>query len=188
MRMSYRITRRLENGGMFSFLASCPQWKLKTRRIKLSDQFSFAPPALPLLPPLSYPLPCIDPYYFLPSTNPYASLISLNFSKAYDCLSHSSFINKLFVLNLPDSIHNWYVAFLMDRSHITRIGPRPRPWHLLRPCSIVHGSGVGPSSYDVVESDLHPKSPPQLTTQMHLPSCPRFLPFIYRVYPLNWRM
>ena len=88
-------------------------------------------------------------------TNAYVTLISLDFSKAFDSVRHSTLTSKLSHMDIPDNIFNWLVNFLSDRQHATRFAGKistPRPIN----ASVVQGSGVGPSMYLVEASDLHP--------------------------------
>jgi len=85
---------------------------------------------------------------------PYVALFSLDFTKAFDTVRHSTLARKLSLLNIPDAIYN-FICFLEDRSHVTRYaGWTSEIAHIN--ASIVQGSGFGPSTFDVVASDLHP--------------------------------
>ena len=46
--------------------------------------------------------------YFL-TTNPFVIVISLDFSKAFDTVRHSTLLNKFSQLDIPDHIYNWLV-------------------------------------------------------------------------------
>jgi hypothetical protein len=62
-------------------------------------------------------------------------------------------LKKLSKLPLPNCICNWFISFLTGRSHTTRrfgIESHPLPINL----SIIQGSGLGPTFYIVLESDL----------------------------------
>src|SRR6218665_1528624 len=50
----------------------------------------------------------------------YVALISLDFSKAFDTVSHYALASNLSILDVPDSIYNLVICFLNDRSHVTR--------------------------------------------------------------------
>src|SRR6218665_1310885 len=85
----------------------------------------------------------------------YAIIISLEFAKAFDTVRHSALAQKLSTLELPDSIYNWLVEFLQDRTHSTLFAGRRSPVAHIN-ASIIQGSGLGPSEYVVSASDLHP--------------------------------
>jgi len=53
------------------------------------------------------------------STEPYVSVISLDFSEAFDTVRHSKLLQKLAKLDIPD--HNWLVDFF-NNSHCTVFG------------------------------------------------------------------
>src|SRR6218665_811995 len=80
----------------------------------------------------------------------YAIFISLDFTKAFDTVGHNALAQKLSSLELPDSIYNWLVEFLQDRTHSSLFAERRSPV-----ASIIRGSGLGPSEYVVSASDLH---------------------------------
>ena len=56
--------------------------------------------------------------FFIPlqvcPTHTHMSVSSLDFSKAFDSVRHSSLANKLAKLPLPDCIYNWLLNFLSD--------------------------------------------------------------------------
>jgi hypothetical protein len=58
-------------------------------------------------------------------------------------------------LRLPDNIYNWIVNFFKNHSHCTRFGDVISQFRLIS-TSIILGSGLGPASYVVTASDLHP--------------------------------
>src|SRR6218665_223819 len=89
------------------------------------------------------------------TVKPYATLISLDFTKAFDTVRHSTLARKLSFLDNPDAIYNFIICFLEDRSHVTRYAGRTSEIAHIN-ASVVQGSDFGPPSFDVVASDLHP--------------------------------
>src|SRR6218665_16445 len=85
----------------------------------------------------------------------YVALISLDFTKAFDTVRHSELARKLALLDIPDEIYNLVVSFLKDCSHVTRFAGRLSAVAHIN-ASVVQGSGFGPSSFDILASDLHP--------------------------------
>lgn len=81
----------------------------------------------------------------------------IDFSKAFDTVSHGIVISKLNLLDIPASIKNWVISFLTGRTQITRIVDC-FSGALAINRSIVQGSGIGPSLYILMESDLRPIS------------------------------
>src|SRR6218665_3792015 len=59
------------------------------------------------------------------------------------------------ILQLPDHIHNWPVRYFQSRGHATRLGDIISVVAFIN-ASIVQGSVVGPPSYVIIASDLHP--------------------------------
>jgi len=51
-------------------------------------------------------------------TEPYVIVISLDFSKAFDTVRHSTLLHKLAQLHIPDQIYNWLVDFFDNHSQI----------------------------------------------------------------------
>ena len=45
------------------------------------------------------------------NTNPYVSVIALDFSKAFDTVRHVTLMEKIATLSLPDYVYNWLVNF-----------------------------------------------------------------------------
>jgi len=88
---------------------------------------------------------------------PYVRVIALDFSKAFDCLKHSTLTSKLSTLHLPDNIYNWVVDFLEGRRHNTHFNGATSQTATIN-ASVVQGSAIGPAAYIVAASDLHPKS------------------------------
>jgi len=48
------------------------------------------------------------------------TLISLNFSKAFDTMRHATLATKLTTLDIPDEIYNRMLIFMKDRGHVTK--------------------------------------------------------------------
>ena len=87
-------------------------------------------------------------------TNDYVHIISFDYSKAFDTLSHSSLAQKLVTLNLPDSVYNWLINYLTDRTHATSYkGEISNPASIN--ASIVQGSALGPHLFNINSCDLH---------------------------------
>ena len=90
-------------------------------------------------------------------SNAYVRCLLVDFSKAFDRVDHVVLVNKLSKLKLPICIFNWLISFLTGRSHTTRFsGVESCPLQIN--LSIVQGSGLGPTFYIILESDLKPLS------------------------------
>src|SRR6218665_1150600 len=119
----------------------------------ISDQFAFRPTD-------STTSAIISINHHAPSlltTNPYVSLFSLDFTKAFDSVRHDALSQKLASLNIPDEIYNWLVTFLNGRSHVTHYAGLASSIAYYN-ASVVQGSVIGLSSYDILASDLRPLS------------------------------
>lgn len=85
--------------------------------------------------------------------NSYVRCLLIDFSKAFDVVDHNVLIEKLCKLNIPVFVLQWIVSFLQSRSQVTKLNNL-----LSSSCSInrgvVQGSGLGPTLYCIMESDL----------------------------------
>lgn len=90
-------------------------------------------------------------------TNAYVRCLLIDFSKAFDVVDHVVLVDKISKLKMPAFALNWLISFLIGRSHTTKTADgesSPMSINL----SIVQGSGVGPTLYIILESDLKPLS------------------------------
>jgi len=74
-------------------------------------------------------------------TNPYVIVVTLDFSKAFDTVRHSTPLNKIAQLNVPDHVYNGLVDFFAGHMHQTKHGDQMSS---LRPisASIIQGSAT----------------------------------------------
>ena len=88
----------------------------------------------------------------------YVHIIALDFSKAFDTVRHSTLVDKLATLPLQDSVFNWIVDYLSNRSHCTKsngLVSAPLPIN----ASVVQGSAIGPVAFILNATDLRAISP-----------------------------
>src|SRR6218665_3773721 len=85
----------------------------------------------------------------LGKTNSHCTIVSLDFTKAFDTIRHSAFATKLAKKDIPNSIHNWITSFLQSAATSLTLGSSLRPG-----ASIVQGSGIGPTAYNMSASNL----------------------------------
>jgi len=86
-------------------------------------------------------------------TNNYVRRLSVDFSKAFDIVSHELLLRKIAHMDLQDNVYNWIVSFLIDRQQKCAINGSCSPFrHITR--GIVQGSGVGPTFYIIYKNDL----------------------------------
>ena len=86
-------------------------------------------------------------------TNPYVIVYVLDFSKAFDTVRHSTLLEKMALLNLPDQIYNWFVSYYSGHSHCTSFCGAVSELADIT-ARIIQGSGGGPASYAMNASDL----------------------------------
>jgi len=51
------------------------------------------------------------------STNSFVYVIALDFSKAFDSVRHSTLMDKMAQLVMPDQVYNWIRDFFYERYH-----------------------------------------------------------------------
>lgn len=85
----------------------------------------------------------------------YVHIFSFDFSKAFDTVRHESLMSKLAQLEIPDSIYNWAVDFFENHAHCTKFAGITSAVTVIR-ASVIQGSAIGPASFIVTASDLHP--------------------------------
>jgi len=91
------------------------------------------------------------------STNPFVQIYALDFSKAFDTVRHSTLLEKLAMMSLPDEVYNWMKSFFDGHSHCTKYGGTMSTLVEIL-TSVIQGSAIGPASYVVNASDLRPVS------------------------------
>lgn len=88
-------------------------------------------------------------------SNPFVHVLSFDMSKAFDTVRHSTLMEKLSKMPIPDEVYNWLYEYFDNRSHVTGYcGIRSSPIYIN--ASIVQGSGLGPVIYILNSSDLTP--------------------------------
>ena len=122
--------------------------------LQFDDQFAFRPTGSTTAAIISL----LNTIINLLSSEPYVVVISLDFSKAFDTVRHSSLLQKLAQLDLPDHIYNWLADFFSNHSHCTVF--RDQQSSLLAiTASIIQGSAIGPPAYVVTAGDLATTTP-----------------------------
>jgi hypothetical protein len=91
-------------------------------------------------------------------SNPSVAVISLDFSKAFDTVRHSTLLEKMAQLDLPDNVYNWLVDFFSGHTHCTVYRGETSTLRSIT-ASIIQGSGIGPASYVINASDLEVLTP-----------------------------
>jgi len=92
------------------------------------------------------------------TTNPYVIVLCLDFSKAFDTVRHSTLLEKLAQLDMPDNVYNWMVDFFNGHSHRTKYKGQTSSLHKIT-ASVIQGSSIGPASYVVNAADLKAITP-----------------------------
>ena len=119
--------------------------------LTFSDQFAFRPTGSTSAAIISL----LHTITTLLQANPYVIVISLDFSKAFDSVRHSTLLSKMSELDLPAYVYNWMVSFFSDHAHRTVYNGEVSSTKSIS-ASIVQGSSIGPASYAVTAADLRP--------------------------------
>ena len=115
----------------------------------LSDQYAFRPTGSTTVALVSI----LNDLSELTQIHPYAHIIALDFSKAFDTLRHQSVMSKLASMPIPDFIFNWIADYLTGRAHSTKVHDTVSP-PLPINASIVQGSALGPILFALNSVDL----------------------------------
>jgi len=90
--------------------------------------------------------------------NSYIRCMFIDISKVFEVVRHSILLSKISNLNIPPMALNWIIAFLTGRSQVCKTSDGrffdPQPIT----SSIVQGSGIGPTLWLIMDSDLQPLS------------------------------
>ena len=92
------------------------------------------------------------------STSSYVIVLALDFSKVFDTVRHYTLLQKIGLLDIPDSVYNWSVNFFSERRHSTRYGGDISTMLEIN-ASIIQGSALGSVSYVVNAGDLNTVTP-----------------------------
>jgi len=90
------------------------------------------------------------------STNSFVYVIALDFLKAFDSVCHSTLMDKMAQLAMPDQVYNSIRAFFYERYHCAKFAGEVSPLVDIT-AGVVQGSSIGPASYIVTAADLWPK-------------------------------
>ena len=82
----------------------------------------------------------------------------MDFSKAFDSISHSAIAQLLSSLSLPDYVYNWLINYLNGRNHYTLYKGIKSILRSIN-ASVIQGSVFGPTGFIIGTSDLHPIHP-----------------------------
>ena len=90
-------------------------------------------------------------------TNSHVHVISFDYSKAFDTVSHASVASSVSSLDIGDNIYNWTVNYLSDRTHTTLFGSKLSGTADIS-AGVIQGSVLGPTLFNHTASDFTPIS------------------------------
>jgi hypothetical protein len=117
--------------------------------LSFSDQFAFRPTGSTTAALISI----LSTITSMLLTNQYVIVIAFDFIKAFDTVRHSTLLEKMAQLDLPDNVYNWMADFFSGHSHCTMYRGQVSTMKSIT-ASIIQGSGIGPVSYVVNAGDL----------------------------------
>ena len=82
-------------------------------------------------------------------------VISFDYSKAFDTLSHSHLSQNLAELDLKPNEYNWILNYLTNREHVTKFHGETSSSKVIN-ASIVQGSVLGPTLFNINSASLKP--------------------------------
>ena len=117
----------------------------------LKDQYAFNPTGSTCCAMVDF----IHHSTLMLQNNSYIRCLFIDFSKAFDVVRHSI---KISSLNIPPMALSWIIAFLTGCSQVCKTpdGRFSDPQPITS--SVVQGSGIGPTLWLIMESDLYPLS------------------------------
>jgi len=146
------LTRVMEKTVVSHFLY--PAFQSPPPNLTFCDQFAFRPTGSTTAAIITL----VQTITTMLITNPYVIVVSLDFSKAFDTVRHSTLLEKMAQLDLPDNVYNWLVNFFSEHTHSTVYkGERSKIKSIT--ASIIQGSSIGPASYVVNAGDLKAVTP-----------------------------
>jgi hypothetical protein len=122
--------------------------------LTFTDQFAFRPTGSPTAAIITL----LSTITNMLLTNPFVLVISLDFSKAFDTVRHSTLLEKMAHLDIPINAYNWLVDFFKEHSHCTVYRGEVSMMKGIT-ASIIQGSAVGPAAYVVNAGDLRTVNP-----------------------------
>jgi len=86
-------------------------------------------------------------------------LSCLDFSKAFDTVRHSTLMEKMAKLEIPDTAYNWMADFFSGHIHCTKYRDETSTFKCITAISVVQESGIGPAAYVTNAGDLTTVTP-----------------------------
>ena len=73
--------------------------------------------------------------------------------QAFDSVRHSTLLNKMAELDIPDNVYNWLFSYFGGHSQCTKYDNLTSAFQEIL-AGIIQGSGIGPDSFVVNSGDL----------------------------------
>jgi len=143
------LTRVMERTVVQQFLY--PTFLTSPSNLSFTDQFAFRPSESPTAAIIFL----LSTVTNLLLTEPFIIVvISLDFSKAFDTVCHSTLMEKLALLDIPDHVYNWLADFFTGHLHCTVYHGQVSTLKSIT-ASIIQSSGIGPAAYVIYKICHH---------------------------------
>lgn len=90
-------------------------------------------------------------------TNTFVFVLTFDYSKAFDTLSHDSVGKALANLSIPDHSYNWTLDYLTNRTHHTTLNGAVSSTASIS-AGVIQGSVLGPTLFNIASASLAPLS------------------------------
>lgn len=89
--------------------------------------------------------------------NTHVFLLTFDYSKAFDTISHAAVASSLTQFKIMDNFYNWIVDFLSGRQHCTDFQGNQSDYACIN-AGVIQGSVMGPTLFNLTASSLEPYS------------------------------
>ena len=96
-----------------------------------------------------------------------SSIVYIDFTKAFDLVSHTKLLQKLESYGIQDSLLSWLKSFLSDRFQCTKVGLSVSSWIPIHNYGVIQGSCLGPLLFLLYINDITDIIAPTVAIKMY---------------------